>query len=176
MNEIASLASGIYSTEFESDSSAANLTQISGWLTENLGLLNTLINTSYSGLDPKMGLEEQAIYKQLYLYNYYNRQARNVLRGIVSVNSSGQNILQVSDGDNSITFVNRNEVGKVYRDLSKDAKEKLDKMVDKYNIYSAQPLQVGGIEAGYFIEETGSTLEGDSSNIPDDGIFDAGLE
>ena len=69
MSELGQLASGIYSSEFDSDSSAANYSQISGWLSENLGLLNTLINTDFSGQNPSLGLEEQAIYKEVYLYN-----------------------------------------------------------------------------------------------------------
>jgi hypothetical protein len=112
---------------------------------ENLGLLNTLINTSFSGQDPNLGLEEKAIYKQLYLYNYYNKQARNVLRGIIST-TSNDNLIMVADGDNKIQFANKSEVGKTYKDIAKDNKATLDNLVAKYNIYNARPLQVGGIE------------------------------
>ena len=147
MSELGELASGIYSSEFDSDSSAANYSQISGWLSENLGLLNTLINTNFSGQNPSLGLEEQAIYKEIYLYNYYNKQARSILRGITATSNAGDNILSVSDGDNSISFVNRNEVGKVYRDLAKESKQKLDVLVTKYTIYESQPLQIGGYES-----------------------------
>ena len=55
--------------------------------------------------------------------------------------------MSVSDGDNSISFVNRNEVGKVYRDLAKESKQKLDGLITKYTIYESQPLQVGGYES-----------------------------
>jgi hypothetical protein len=180
MSQIATLASGIYITEFDSDSTAANFTQISGWLSENLGLLNTLINTNFSGQNPNFGLEEQSIYKEVYLYNYYNKQSRNILRGITATSNAGDNILSVSDGDNQITFVNRNEVGKVYRDLAKESKQKLDSLVAKYNIYASKPLQVGGIENEYSVpitSEDGGTLDGgvqDEFQPPSDGIFDAG--
>lgn len=147
MSELADLAEVIFDTEFDSDSTITSITAITAWLEENLGLLNTLINTSYQGANPNLGLEETAIYKLIYLYNYYSKQARNVLRGIVSTTGGG-NILSVADGDNRIQFVNKNEVGKVYRDLAKDTKLQLDQMVAKYNIYSSKPLQVGGIEAG----------------------------
>ena len=46
-----------------------------------------------------------------------------------------------------MTFVNRNEVAKVYRGLANDSKANLDGLVAKYNIYEAAPQQVGGIDA-----------------------------
>ena len=146
MSVLADLAEVIFNTEFDSDSSVANIEAITAWLQENLGLLNTLLNTSFQGDNPDLGLEEKSIFKLIYLYNYYSKQARNVLRGIVST-SGGGNILSVADGDNRIQFVNKNEVGKTYRDLAKETKLQLDQLVAKYNIYSSKPLQVGGIEA-----------------------------
>jgi hypothetical protein len=182
MSQLGILASGIYKTEFDSDSTAANYNQISGWLSENLGLLNTFLNTSFSGENPNFGLEEQAIYKEIYLYNFYNKQSRNILRGITATSNAGDNILSVSDGDNQITFVNRNEVGKVYRDLARESKQKLDGLVAKYNIYQAKPLQVGGYESVSIsgcIGDYSSSAIGSSdqdNQLPDsnDGIYDAG--
>ena len=175
MSEISDLASSIYASEFDSNSEAANLTSIEAWLEENLGLLNTLINTSYSGVDPGMGLEEKAIYKQIYLYNYYGKQTRNVLRGIVSTTSS-DNILMVADGDNRIQFANKNEISKTFRDLSRDAKQSLDTMVAKYNIYAAKPLQIGGAEAGQAEEiDLVADVQG-SQGISLSSILDGGLD
>lgn len=145
MSQLTDLAYSIFETEFDADTNLANVSSIEGWFVENLGLLNTLIYSSFSGEDPNLGLEEKAIYKQLYLYNYYTRQARNVLRGITSTNSS-DNIIMVADEGNRIQFTNKNEVSKTYRDLAKDTKQQLDSLVAKYNIYAAKPLQVGGIE------------------------------
>lgn len=175
MSEISDLASSIYASEFDSDPEAANLISIEAWLEENLGLLNTLINTSYSGVDPGMGLEEKAIYKQIYLYNYYGKQTRNVLRGIVSTTSS-DNILMVADGDNRIQFANKNEISKTFRDLSRDTKQSLDMMVAKYNIYAAKPLQIGGVEAGQAEEaDLGADVQG-SQGISLSSILDGGLD
>jgi hypothetical protein len=147
MSQLGDLANSLFASEFDSDATSINLSLMSGWFVENLGLLNTLINTSYVGEDPCLGIEEGAIYKQIYLYNYYNKQARNVLRGIVSTSSS-DNILMVADGDNKIQFANKNEISKTYKEMAKDAKQTLDMMVAKYNIYAAKPIQVAGIEAG----------------------------
>jgi hypothetical protein len=164
MSELSDLAEVIYNTEFDSDSSIASVSAITAWLEENLGLLNTLINTSFQGTDPGMGLEEESMYKLIYLYNFYSKQARNVLRGIVSTTGGG-NILSVADGDNKIQFVNKNEVGKTYRDLAKEIKSQLDQLVTKYNIYGAKPLQVGGIEAssaGFSPAEISDTQDGEA--------------
>lgn len=174
MSELGRLASGIYTSEFDSDSCAANYSQISGWLSENLGLLNTLINTDFSGQNPNLGLEEGAIYKEVYLYNYYNKQARNILRGITATSNAGDNILSVSDGDNSISFVNRNEVGKVYRDLAKESKQKLDGLITKYTIYESQPLQVGGYESVSYEAQIAAAAAGAATQMPITG--DAGSE
>jgi hypothetical protein len=171
MSQIAQLAQNLFETEFDSDTTAVSYNYIFSWMKENLGLLNTLINTSFTGEDPDMGMEAEAIYKDLFLYNYYNKQARNVLRGITATSNSGDNILQVSDGDNSITFVNRNEVTKVYRDLAKDSKIRLDALVAKYNIYASKPLQVGGYEAGAVVISTTETQFGDGVG---DEILDGG--
>ena len=85
-----------------------------------------------------------------YLCNYYNKQARNALRGIATSTVSGDNILSLKDGESSVTFVNRNEVSKVYRGLASDCMEKVTRLAAQYNIYQAQPRQLGGIDAsGY---------------------------
>jgi hypothetical protein len=173
MSEISDLADSIFASEFDSNTDAVNLSSLNAWLEENLGLLNTLINTSYSGVNPSMGLEEKAIYKQIYLYNYYGKQTRNVLRGIVSTTSS-DNILMVADGDNRIQFANKNEISKTFRDLARDAKQSLDMMVSKYNIYASKPLQVGGIETKQvqLNEDLPAVIEnaGDLSGVLDGGI------
>jgi hypothetical protein len=176
MSEISDLADSIFASEFDSDPDAVNLSLLNGWLQENLGLLNTLINTSYNGENPGMGLKEKAIYKQIYLYNYYGKQTRNVLRGIVSVTSS-DNILMVADGDNRIQFANKNEISKTFRDMARDSKQALDMMVAKYNIYAAKPLQVGGIEAGRedIVEDLPAIVE-NAQNLLIAGILDGGLD
>ena len=181
MSQLSDLASGIFNTEFDGDTNAVNPAYVSGWISENLGLLNTLINTNFSGENPgdAFGQEECAIYKEVYLYNFYNKQARNLLRGIAGNTNSSDNVLQVSDGDNSITFVNRNEVSKVYRDLAKESKVKLDQLVAKYTIYASKPLQVGGVETMKPDDIYGSVVtpnyNGDVGNMPN-GILDAGQD
>ena len=93
-----------------------------------------------------MDIEAQNILKELYLKNYYTKEARNALRGIVNSSVSGDNVLSLRDGESAVTFVNRNEVSKVYRGLASDSTENLKRLVAQYNIYQAQPRQLGGID------------------------------
>ena len=148
MSNLGDLATSIRTTEFDSAASpTSNL--ISGWLDANLGKLNNVLFTSFSGSAGEvtgLNLEEQNIYKEMYLYHYYTKQTRNTIRGIAD--DTNGNIISVRDGDNAITFVNKNEVSKVYKSLARDSYDALEKLIANYNSYQASPRQVGGIEAG----------------------------
>ena len=151
MSALEDLASGIVVTEFGSDTGIATVASVSGWLFENLGKLNTYIYTDFAGYTAtgvygQIDTEAQNILKELYLNNYYNKEARNALRGIVSSSVSGDNILALKDGESSVTFVNRNEVSKVYRGLASDSMDNIVRMAGQYNIYQAEPRQLGGID------------------------------
>jgi hypothetical protein len=146
MSNIGDLANSIYVNEF--DSTGVTVESISGWLENNIGQLNNALYTSFSGVNGEvagLNLEEQNILKEMYLYHYYTKQTRNTIRGIA--NDTNGNILSVRDGDNAITFVNKNEVSKVYKTLAQDANAKLMDLVARYNSYQASPRQVGGIES-----------------------------
>jgi len=151
-NVLESLASGIVTTEFDSDTGIATVASVSGWLYENLGQVNTYLYTNFSGDDASgtygfMDIEAQNVLKELYLSNYYSKEARNALRGITKSSVSGDNVLSLKDGESAVTFVNRNEVSKVYRGLANDCMGKVTQMAAQYNIYQAQPRQLGGIDA-----------------------------
>jgi len=151
-NVLESLASGIVTTEFDSDTGIATVASVSGWLYENLGQVNTYLYTNFSGDDASgtygvMDIEAQNVLKELYLSNYYNKEARNALRGITKSSVSGDNVLSLKDGESAVTFINRNEVSKVYRGLANDSMDKVTRMAAQYNIYQAQPRQLGGIDA-----------------------------
>jgi hypothetical protein len=151
MNTFGAMASEIYSFEFDGDSTITSISAVSGWLQANLGKLNTVVYSNFTGDGSDIPIEAQSIHKELYLYSYYTKQARNALRGIINAGSSsdGSNILSVKDSDSAVTFVNKNEVSKVYRGLASDSKITLDKLVAQYNIYAAEPRQLAGIETAY---------------------------
>ena len=146
MSVISDLALKIFQTEFDGDTGVMYNSYIEAWLNANLGQLNTRLNTSYSGVDAELDLESQAIYKELYLGNYYRKQSRNALRGLIG-NTNGSDILSLRDGNSSVTFTNKNEVAKVYKSFAEESDKKLDKLCHNYNMYQSEPLQLGGIEA-----------------------------
>ena len=150
------LANTVFVNEFDSDTDMATLTQISGWFENNIGELNTLIFTSFSGSgDPghpnqlfvpseQFGYEESGIYKKIYLRHFYQKKSRNVLKGI----DNSVDFITLREGDSMITRTNKNEIAKMYRSLAKDASEELEKAVYAYNFYQAKPRQVAGNEVG----------------------------
>jgi len=146
MSVISDLALKIFQTEFDGDTGVMYNSYIEAWLNANLGQLNTRLNTSYSGVDAELDLESQAIYKEIYLGNYYRKQSRNALRGLVG-NTNGSDILSLRDGNSSVTFTNKNEVAKVYKSFAEESDRKLEKLCHNYNMYQSEPLQLGGIEA-----------------------------
>ena len=89
MSNIGTLATSIFENEF--DSTGVTVVSISGWLENNIGQLNNLLYKSFSGISgevPGLGLEEQNIYKELYLYHYYF----SYFRHRCFVNSYGTNL------------------------------------------------------------------------------------
>mgnify|MGYP000138197331 CR=1 FL=1 len=149
MSVLSDLADTIMSQEFDGDFDENTTQSIQAWLEENLGQLNILINTNYCLEDAELGIEESAVYRELYLYHYYSKRARMASRGVTgscSESSSGD-ITSISDGESRVTFTNKNEVTKVLRGLANDAKQNMDDLIHRYNMYQSEPRQVGGIEA-----------------------------
>jgi len=146
-NTFSGLATEIFETEFLSNTGIASFSQISGWLSVNLGGLNNLLNTSFSGADPIIDQEAAAIFKNQYMASYYGRQASNAAVGVLT-SSAGENILSVSDGDNKISFVNRNEVAKNFRSIKKDIEEQIDKAAAKYCLFLSGPQSVDSFDGG----------------------------
>ena len=145
MSNIGTLATSIFENEF--DSTGITVASISGWLENNVGELNNLLYSSFSGTSGNisgLNLEEQNIYQEMFLHHHYKKQARNTLRGITD---NTNNITSVRDGEQTISFVNRNEVSKVYKGLANDAYKRLQSLAYSYNSYQASPRQVGGIES-----------------------------
>lgn len=139
------LAEEIIEAEFDGVSGAPDPFVIEAWLSGNLGLLNTHLNTSFTHEDQSLGVEEKAIFKQLYLCYYTEREARNAARGII--NSTVNDLLLIRDSDHQIEFANKSEISKTLRGLAKDCKEELGGLIAKYNIYESAPIQVVGIDS-----------------------------
>tara|TARA_R100000008_G_scaffold62859_1_gene40132 strand:+ start:102 stop:647 length:546 start_codon:yes stop_codon:yes gene_type:complete len=151
---VSTIATGIYRDEFDSDTGYQSLSAISGWLENNVALLNTEIYSAFSGSGMSDGdtalvttgsfkFEEAEIFKQIYLVEYYKKKARAVLKGI----DSSVDFITLRDGDSLITRTNKNEIAKTYRGFANDAQERLELLTAKYNIYNAAPVQVAGLDA-----------------------------
>lgn len=140
------IAAGINQNEFDGAASPS-VTSISGWLSGNLGGLNSLIYSdfSYTG---DFNPEESAIFSAYYLRDFYKKEAGRAMRGLVT-GSSSSSLLSVKEGDSTISFVNRSEVSKSLMALSKQYGEDFNEMVAKYNIYNAFPRQSAGEDCGY---------------------------
>lgn len=152
------LADEIFANEFEYDSGYAQFYFISGWLANNVGQLNTKIYTSFNveggNFSPTGDFkqEERSIYKQMYLYEFYTKKTRQVLRGV----DSAVDFLTLREGDTMITRTNKNELAKTYRGLANDAREEMERLVTSYNIYQAAPVQVAGEDGSPIYTGSGS--------------------
>jgi len=174
LNQIGTLASGVLEYDFDFITGAAEksgeLTAISGTLSGDLGQLNILINQSfgYTGADgnpsPRLQEEEEQILSQIYIKDYYFKEARRVLRGLYDTSSasamSTTEWTELREGD---TTIRRNVFGarerstaaRAYRDLAEEADKKITELVYAYNMYGAQPRQVVGADT-YSITGSGS--------------------
>jgi hypothetical protein len=149
----------------------------------NLGRLNTLIDTCYSGsyvtgqygemlnytITPEIGFEELAIYQKIFELDFYAKQARNALRGVAGY-GGGNDWISLSEGDSSITRINRNEVAKNYKSLASDTREEVNKMVQSYLKFRTTPQQVVGddtFNGGYYVGPGSSydTYRGNRENL-----------
>ncbi len=161
MNQLGTLGYTIWDTEFGDHTGASdrasNAVLISGYLDANLGQLNTLLNKDFglaTGTDvvsPELKYEENAIFTQVYLKDYYAKQARNILKGIASAPSTttGMNWVELREGD---TYIKRAvtsagtkaESSRLFQVLAQQAKDTLREMVYSYNMYGSIPTQVAG--------------------------------
>ena len=173
LNQIGEIASGVMEYDFDyitgTAEKSAMLTTTSGCLSGTLGQLNVLINQSFgfaSGGSPSPLLqeEEKDILVQIYLKDYYFKEARRVLRGLYdessssSMGSSDWTVLK--EGDTTIqrsTFgaKERSSAAKEYREMAREADKKITELVYAYNLYGAQPRQVAGADT-YYLTGSGS--------------------
>jgi hypothetical protein len=165
LNQIGTLASGVLKYDFDfitgTTEKAAELLTISGTLSGDLGQLNILINQSfgYPGSDgnpsPLLQEEEKQILSQIYIKDYYFKEARRVLRGLYDASSSAaMSETEWTDLREGDTTIRRNVFGarerstaaRAYRDLAEEADKKITELVYAYNMYGAQPRQVQGAD------------------------------
>lgn len=152
-----------------------SVSRVSAWFLDisNLGKLNNLIGTCFeikelqdnncnvTGYEiyPYFKSDQLAIYKILFEYEYYKKEASNAARSSLV---NGNDWTSLSEGDSSISRVNRNEVAKNLRSMYKDTQENLNQAVKMYLKYNAIPDQIIGDDTQgvsyYIIQEYQRTL------------------
>lgn len=125
----------------ELDDSNLNEAQVSEWLKYNLQTLNLNIGEDLTEETLAEDLLAQAVFKAMYFCKYFNGLVRKSLDGIIT--SSGEStILSLKDGTSSVTFQNRNEVSKSYKNLYDSSKTYLDELINSYKMHKLTPYQI----------------------------------
>ena len=149
MAYVGEIATRIYDNEFDDAPTQLErlyrIQSISGWLEANVGQFNNLCYTNF-GTGSVFRLEEENILTQLYLHDYYKKQARKVLNMSVT---GATDWTRLSEGDTTIVRTNKVDLSRVYRNLAKDASEQIKELTYAYNSYQAQPLQTAGFDGGF---------------------------
>ena len=114
------------------------------------------------GANPGFGLEEEAIYRQIFLKNHYAKLSRNTLKGITSSSSSSSESnelltsewTEIRDGDSVIkrtaqmaTPGVKASTSRVYLQFAQNAEITLKDLLQSYNSYKGAPRQVAGKDA-----------------------------
>ena len=151
MATIGQIATHIYTNEFDdlpTGQTGARIQGISGWLQSNVGQLNNVIYSSFSsGVTQEFQLEEENVFTQLYLRDYYTRQSRVVLN--MGITGNMTDWTRLTEGDTTIVRTNRVDMGRTYRLLAQDASKELKDLIYAYNSYQAMPRQVAGFDGGF---------------------------
>lgn len=154
MNDLGSLATQIVSYSFDEDTGRFPVTYVSGWLDANIGLLNAYTHEEFSidstGAFAPSGLLpiEEAIFTALYTIAYYDRSAREAIRGVIWGGDSAGAVMTVREGDSVIQKTSKAQMSRTFAEFAKDAKADLDGLLYQYNSDKAGVRQVAG-DDGY---------------------------
>lgn len=152
MNDFGNLAYKIVKYEFKDDVSRFPISYVSGWLETNLGELNGLTHEDFyidgSGNIGPTGLApvEQNIFAYLYKINYYDKSAREVLRGIVwsDGNGSVDDWTSIKEGDSSVQRVSKNSISRSLSESANETRARMKELIFQYNMSKSSPVQVAG--------------------------------
>ena len=163
-NQVGKIASDVLEYDFDFITGGAEksgeLLTISGGLSGRLGQLNVLINQSFyfsgsgGAITPPLQEEEKGILVQIYLKDYYFKEARKMLRSLqAEALTTEPQWTELREGDTTIkrgVFSAKDKVAasKHYQGLAEEADRKITELVYAYNMYGAVPRQVAG-DDGY---------------------------
>lgn len=129
---ISPLSSGIWQDIGSPASPTPNF--ISGWLVspQNIGKLNNLLFTCYSGvngcIDGALGQREQSIYGEVYKQLYWQQQIS------ANLGAAGQMWVEMRDGDGVLRRTSPTEIAKVYQTMWKESTANLNQMITSYKL------------------------------------------
>ncbi len=115
---------------------------VTTWLATNLGQLNSLLLTSYdltddsSEITPELGVDEKAIFKKIYIINYYSRQIRS------NLGAAAYTLTSVEEDGFKVVKANRNEIAKTFMSLKRAEMDELQKFLLGYKSKRGGPLAV----------------------------------
>lgn len=130
--------------------SSLSIPAISFWVRTNLGMLNNLLNTTFSVADDatleildkdggEINQEEASILKKIYLSHYYDGLIRSSLGA-----ASSDAVVELSSDGSRIKKINKNEQSKTYYTVRLQIVDELKMMVIGYKTKESTPLQVAG--------------------------------
>lgn len=115
------------------------------YLRHNIGVLNTLLNTTYTinasdgTINPDLAEDDAAIFQTMYFIYHYDTNVRSNL-GAAGIDS----ILEVAENGAVVRMTNRNSLALTYVQMKKQEQENLNNMVAFYRGNRATPDQVAG--------------------------------
>ena len=126
-----------------------SLPAISYWIRSNIGGLNNYLNTTFVidedtleivNEDKKeIGLNESSVFKKMYMIHFYDLKIRKNI-GVVET----ETIISVSDGEQSVTKINKNQVTVALTSLKRAEESELHRLISAYKADQASPRQVAG--------------------------------
>ena len=153
MNDVGSIAQDIVTYSFPDDTGRFPVSFVSGWLETHVGEFNGLTHECFF-LDATGAFQpyplapvEEDIFKMLYEISFYDRSAREALRGIVwgGASSEASNLFTlIREGDSTIQRTSKHLISKNFSELAKDSKERLKDLLFQYNMQKSAPRQVSG--------------------------------
>lgn len=139
-NDVQDLANSIYKSIGSPPSQS--ICFVSGWLMDssNLGDLNNRLSTSFSitgsCITPDFGPEEESIYSQIYVWQFYNSMALSALA------NGGSFWTNLAEGDSKISRDSPANISKAYMAMNVNAERTLRQAVHDYKLRISVPQSV----------------------------------
>lgn len=138
---ITNLANSIYKDIGSPSSPSVSAIQTKLVSEDFLGKLNVAINGCYfivtGDISPALQTQEQAIYSELYKYDYYGTMAIQVLGAIGAVNWT-----RIKEGDSEIGRASPNETAKIFTTLKKQSEDAIRNLVNGYKANATTPQSI----------------------------------